>query len=288
MIKVDLTGQKFNKLTVLGFDHRGSDYKAYWLCQCECGNTCVVEGYHLKTGHTKSCGCHRRADLTNKRFGRLVALKYAYTKNKKVYWHCKCDCGNEIDVQANSLLTGNTTSCGCAKKGCNIIDLTNQVFGKLTVLEYSHSDGNNAFWKCQCQCGNEIIVSSNALRRKHTQSCGCLKSRGELLISEILNKYNISFQKEYSFPDLKAINRLRFDFAIMQNNILKLIEFDGEQHYTTKEEWWNTQEYVNLLKEHDNQKNEYCIQHNIPLLRLNYKQSKEEIEEEIKKFLDIK
>lgn len=288
MAKIDLTGQKFNKLTVLKFDHRDANYKSYWLCQCDCGNTCVVEGNHLKIGHTKSCGCQKRNDLTGQRFGKLVVLKYAFSKNKKVYWHCKCDCGTEIDVQANSLVTGNTTSCGCARKFVNILDLTGQRFGKLTVCNFSHSDGNVAYWNCKCDCGNFTVVPSNALRTGHTQSCGCLKSKGELLIIEILQKYNIPFEKEYSFPDLIAVNRLHFDFGITYNDVLKLIEFDGEQHFKSKEKWWNTTSYTKELQMHDKQKNEYCIQHNIPLLRLNYKQTKEEIEDSIKRFLNIK
>ena len=31
--------------------------KIYWLCECDCGNTCIVEGNSLRTGNTKSCGC---------------------------------------------------------------------------------------------------------------------------------------------------------------------------------------------------------------------------------------
>jgi hypothetical protein len=55
-------------------------------------------------------------DITGKRFGRLVVLNCAGSKNKKIIWHCKCDCGNEIDVIGNSLQSGNTMSCGCLHK----------------------------------------------------------------------------------------------------------------------------------------------------------------------------
>lgn len=58
---VDLTGQKFNRLTVI---KRVEDYispkrqrHAQWLCSCECGNQVVVKGEHLKNENTKSCGC---------------------------------------------------------------------------------------------------------------------------------------------------------------------------------------------------------------------------------------
>lgn len=53
-------------------------------------------------------------DRTGQRFGKLVVLEQAgRNKLKKVLWKCKCDCGNESVVVSGSLVTGNTTSCGC-------------------------------------------------------------------------------------------------------------------------------------------------------------------------------
>ena len=54
----DLTGQKFNNLTVLSFAHRKKE-KYFWLCKCDCGNETIVESYRLRKGLTKSCGCLR-------------------------------------------------------------------------------------------------------------------------------------------------------------------------------------------------------------------------------------
>lgn len=56
----------------------------------------------------------RLVDRTGQRFGKLVVLERNGTNAlKKVLWRCRCDCGNELDVVAGSLVTGNTTSCGC-------------------------------------------------------------------------------------------------------------------------------------------------------------------------------
>ena len=52
-------------------------------------------------------------DLTGKRFGRWVVLKFAYTKNNKSYWLCKCDCGTTKEVAGYSLSSGGSLSCGC-------------------------------------------------------------------------------------------------------------------------------------------------------------------------------
>jgi hypothetical protein len=53
----DLTGRKFNKLTVLEFSHK-IGRKAYWKCKCDCGNIAAIRSDSLKNGHSKSCGCY--------------------------------------------------------------------------------------------------------------------------------------------------------------------------------------------------------------------------------------
>ena len=52
----DLVGQKFGRLTVIS---RAENVKRLtrWNCICECGNSTVVYGGHLRSGATKSCGC---------------------------------------------------------------------------------------------------------------------------------------------------------------------------------------------------------------------------------------
>lgn len=53
----DLTGERFNRLTVLGLSTRRSGRKTYWVCKCNCGNNKVVRSDSLKDGSVKSCGC---------------------------------------------------------------------------------------------------------------------------------------------------------------------------------------------------------------------------------------
>ena len=57
-----------------------------------------------------------------------------------------------------------------------MIDLTGQTFGRLTVLERAGRIGTNAAWRCRCECGKEIVVASNNLKRGMIRSCGCLQS----------------------------------------------------------------------------------------------------------------
>ncbi len=54
-VKIDLTGHKYGKLTVLRIDTDIPGKKKKWLCKCECGNETIVSGSNLRDGHTKSC-----------------------------------------------------------------------------------------------------------------------------------------------------------------------------------------------------------------------------------------
>ena len=116
-----MIGKRFGKLTVVEYyGKKGNRNKKHYLCQCDCGNTKVVSVDNLRSGHTQSCGCliHResvrRIDLSNKRFGKLVALRFSKSDEcGTTFWWCRCDCGNEIEVAYNNLKYGNTKSCGC-------------------------------------------------------------------------------------------------------------------------------------------------------------------------------
>ena len=65
------------------------------------------------------------------------------------------------------------------------LDLTGQVFGRLTVIGEAESKGGRTRWVCKCECGNETVAYTGALRSGNTSSCGCYakeavkKPRGE-------------------------------------------------------------------------------------------------------------
>lgn len=74
------------------------------------------------------------------------------------------------------------------------LDLINQKFGKLTVLEKTGRKGEKVMWKCQCDCGNFVFVPTFVLRGGKSKSCGCLKS--ERMI-EHNTKHNLCQTKLY-------------------------------------------------------------------------------------------
>lgn len=96
-------------------------------------------------------------------------------------------------------------------------------------------------------------------------------SAGEAKISQILTELQLEYKKEYIFKDYP---NARFDFALLKNNqVYCLIEYDGPQHFinTANSGGWNTIErYKTITHPKDLEKNKYCQDNNIPLIRIPY------------------
>lgn len=54
-----------------------------------------------------------------------------------------------------------------------IVDMVGNVYGKLTVLEFSGSDRGKRYYRCQCSCGTVKIIDGSSMRQGKTVSCGC-------------------------------------------------------------------------------------------------------------------
>lgn len=70
----------------------------------------------LVSKRLKEYGLSRKVQdkYIGKRFGLLTPLEVSgYDKHSHIKFQCFCECGNEIEVLGNSLITGNTTTCGC-------------------------------------------------------------------------------------------------------------------------------------------------------------------------------
>lgn len=58
--RIDLSGQRFTRLTVTRFIGQSSDGQAKWECVCDCGTVTSASSGNLRSGRMKSCGCLRR------------------------------------------------------------------------------------------------------------------------------------------------------------------------------------------------------------------------------------
>lgn len=202
---VDLTGQKFRRLTVTGFertrDLRGNS-RIVWNCACDCGGFTKTHGTKLKSGHTQSCGCLQRErtsmasmnDISGMKFGRLTAIKNAGSKNQRRMWECLCDCGNKCIVCESALTSGNTKSCGCIAK--ELLISRNTVHGK---------------------CGTRLYKTwRNMKTRCYNKNCveySCYGGRGIKVCDEWLNDFSVFYDwaMEHGYDDNLTIDRIDND-----------------------------------------------------------------------------
>jgi len=148
----------------------------------------------------------------------------------------------------------------------------------------------------------EYIGAKNKIKIKHNDGCGHIyevnptnfihslnkcprhkESKNENIISKYLNNLNINYKTQYKFENCKNKRCLLFDFALFDNeeNLICLVEYDGEQHFDVMRFSKNINKQnskFTQVKEHDKIKNDYCKANNITLIRIPYFQ-KSKIEE---------
>lgn len=158
--KMDLTGQQFGKLTALRpgppkprrVGKRGITLTGTWVCSCECGTAeFVAQSALLRNGHQKSCGCISFVPpILGNRFGKITVVR----EECAGYATCVCDCdpAREFPVLGNSLRTGNTTSCGCSRRG--------RVLGPVTRYEFRGEQ------KTISEIAETLGVSTTAVRNR--------------------------------------------------------------------------------------------------------------------------
>lgn len=132
--------------------------------------------------------------IIGKVYGRLKVI--GISSGGKVI--CECECGNLKEAYKWNLINNRTKSCGCLSKELQqkkYKDIAGQTFGLLKPIKYAGHKHGRVAWTCQCECGNECIVTAHDLLTGHTKSCGCLKKKG----------YNARNIKGQIFRELQAI-----------------------------------------------------------------------------------
>lgn len=115
-------------------------------------------------------------DITGKQFGKLTAIKRVENKSGKTYWLCRCECGNEKEVQTSHLTRGLISSCGCGR-------------ATIPTLMSKLSDKQFA----------DIVAESNSLS-EIVRKCGftCVSGASEKIIKDRIQSLSLDishFQK---------------------------------------------------------------------------------------------
>ena len=198
-----------------------------------------------------------------------------FTSHETAY-KCKCiECNQVKTYRKSNIINGpGCHECSGTLGGRGYREWKiGQKFGYIEVLDIGTRNG---YILGKCECGTIREFSLRHLKgqkgqgHSRTISCGCKQqSSGELKISEILSNNNINYIAQYKIEDFSKF--ASFDFAIFDNNnnLIKLIEFDGIQHFEIIEAFGGEEKFK-IQQERDKRKNKYCKDNNINLLRIPY------------------
>ena len=227
--------------------------------QCQCGNIRSDNGYDIVNGKLKSCGkCGyqqktisktKRKDFTGQRFNSINILKPLYSnKNQKLFWQCKCDCGNvfqTIDFQKNK-------TCG----HCNDPNIGDK-FGRLTITTVIPSKNGNCSVVAQCACGKEWRGVASVIKK--------IKSCGNCLL--MINGQNTSYKSlslKHMLP-LEAQHNFKYGKPNLKNHLRKSIDwafiYQGKKVALEYDEWvWHGHKIIEDEKRYnDLVKSGWCV-----------------------------
>lgn len=243
--------------------------------------------------HLKGCGCSvcsNNKKLNNNYFINKAKIihgdRYDYSlvqyKNidRKVIIICK-EHGIFNQSPYNHLNGANCPKCShnILKTTIHFITDAKKIHGN--IYDYSLIEYKNAHTKVKIICEKHGIFEQKPY--SHLQNIGCPRcnsSKGEIEIIKRLENLKINFETQKKFNDCKYKQNLSFDFYLPEYNIC--IEYDGEQHYKSVEHWGGDTSF-NIRLKRDQIKNDYCLNNNIILYRINHKQN---IEDELNIIFD--
>lgn len=142
------------------------------------------------------------------------------------------------------------------------------------------------------RCGKNHSYQESPYNRTHNMaSCPfCHASQGERDIMQLLSGKAL-YKKEFIFDDLKCVNALRCDFAILDDEgaPIGIIEVNGEQHYKPvqfgKQTEKEAEENFKKTVQRDRIKYDYFEKHQIPFLVIRFDMTKEYVEKRVRDFL---
>lgn len=91
---VDITGQRFVRLTVLGYVGKNRQNKSLWKCVCDCGNETIARADALKSGDKQSCGCLNRENKSRECIKRNTKHGMTHTRLYAVWCDMRRRCNN--------------------------------------------------------------------------------------------------------------------------------------------------------------------------------------------------
>ena len=161
--------------------------------------------------------------------------------------------------------------CGCTK--CQ--NSTQEIFTEKSneihnnYYDYSFVEYKNRKTKIKIMCPFHGVFEQTPNGHLQGQGCPiCKISKGERKIKNLLDENNVNYLRQKTFDGCVNQSNLFFDFYLVDYNVC--IEYDGKLHFMSIE-YFGGEEKFKYIQQNDKIKNEYCVQNNIRLERISYK-----------------
>ena len=250
-------------------------------CEIKCLKCGAIKKYQKASNVLKLRFCCEEEDtleIVKRRVqetGNFHFIKYL-KNNEAVISHDECQ---RSFTRKTSLIIKNPAHCPYCDENTGLKlsfdeakEQIDKEFNKeILLLEYNAQRTKNTY-KC-LKCGFIFKqTQKNLLASRGCPKCDRFKSKGERKIKELLEKNNIYYKEQVSFQDLSN-GRQKFDFGVYRdkecNQLLYLIECQGEQHYIDKQDIFR--DSLEVIQERDKRKRDYCLNKQIPLYEIIYK-----------------
>lgn len=281
---IDLTGEKFFRLTVIERVDNNKHNQVTWKCLCDCGKIHYATTANLRNGSIKSCGCYNKEKCKGK-----------IAPNRKYYPNAVINGFTIIERISIDKLLVKCNKCGIKsikhtsnlkREGCKYCS------GQATY--YGFNDINTtAHWLCEyiddVDITNHHTIHSSKMVYPTCPICGlksnkqfsisylyqnmgfkCQKCRNiikeslpERVFEEILKSLGIKYEKQKM---IKTPNRQYIDFFIKKYNLA--VEIDGELGHGKRSSFYRTEQSIMLSKKRDEKKDTYLKVHNIDIVRI--------------------
>ena len=243
-----------------------------------CGNSFLKRPHDVtsKNSGCPYCNGNQKAKYTEQWVIKNTPTPYSYVSGfinmtTKCNFYCE-ECKTTFEQMPSRLINQHLYGCNCQKTKKKTHEnflqkLGEDCLGEYEVLEeYKNIDTKIRFKHKTCGAIFQLTPWDfiHKVNKKYCPICYYKKSKGEVAIAEFLQKNQIEYQKEFTFPGLE---KKRFDFYLPEYNTA--IEFDGEQHFIINDFFGGEQEFKNL-QQRDMEKNNLCHQMNIPIIRIPY------------------
>jgi hypothetical protein len=279
--------------------YAGAHKKITFTCPTHGDNT-LRAGDHLNGRGCKKCGWSRLAASKQSTLADFIVKanrvhnnRYDYSRSRYTKMQdpitINCTIHGEFTQNANSHLMGRGCPlCGndSQKKKLRsnreaFIVKARRIHGN--KYDYSQVEYVNAHTKVKIGCAEHGFFEQTPHNHLIGHECAkCQISKGEKYIEGWLKSHDVTYNREHRFDDCRNVLPLPFDFHIPDMNLL--IEFDGRQHFEPVDFFGGLRSFVQC-QINDTIKNNYAANNNIPLIRIKYDTSPDEIAMMLTRFI---